>query len=80
MSVHLEPVRRDAVETAPDPPSEPSELSDLPPRPTPAELRRMGKTEARELSDALFERLAALARESHAYSYVRGTIIELNMP
>ncbi|MFD8783203.1 SigB/SigF/SigG family RNA polymerase sigma factor [Kitasatospora sp. NPDC059599] len=43
-------------------------------------MRSMGKTEARELSDALFERLAGLARETHAYSYVRGTIIELNMP
>ncbi|MFI8455371.1 SigB/SigF/SigG family RNA polymerase sigma factor [Kitasatospora sp. NPDC085464] len=54
--------------------------SDLPPRPTEAQLRVMGKSEARELSDALFERLAGLARESRAYSYVRGTIIELNMP
>ncbi|MFG3227151.1 SigB/SigF/SigG family RNA polymerase sigma factor [Kitasatospora sp. NPDC048194] len=54
--------------------------SDLPPRPTEAELRSMGKTEARELSDALFERLGGLAQETHAYSYVRGTIIELNMP
>ncbi|MFF7457059.1 SigB/SigF/SigG family RNA polymerase sigma factor [Kitasatospora sp. NPDC008115] len=53
---------------------------DLPPRPTEAQLRVMGKTEARELSDALFERIAGLPRESHAYSYVRGTIIELNMP
>ncbi|OKI06638.1 RNA polymerase subunit sigma [Streptomyces sp. CB02056] len=53
---------------------------DLPRRPTAAELRRMGKSEARELSDALFGRLAGLARESRAYSYVRGTIIELNMP
>ncbi|MBV2155387.1 SigB/SigF/SigG family RNA polymerase sigma factor [Kitasatospora sp. SUK 42] len=40
----------------------------------------MGKVEARELSDALFERLAGLARETYAYSRVRGTIIELNMP
>ncbi|MFE6746453.1 sigma-70 family RNA polymerase sigma factor [Kitasatospora purpeofusca] len=32
------------------------------------------------LAQALFERLAGLARESRAYSYVRGTIIELNMP
>ncbi|MFC5668356.1 SigB/SigF/SigG family RNA polymerase sigma factor [Kitasatospora misakiensis] len=54
--------------------------SDLPPRPTEAELRAMGKAEARGLSDALFARLAGLPRESHAYSYVRGTIIELNMP
>ncbi|WP_380282826.1 SigB/SigF/SigG family RNA polymerase sigma factor [Kitasatospora purpeofusca] len=53
---------------------------DLPPRPTEAQLRVMGKTEARGLSDALFERLAGLPRETHAYSYVRGTVIELNMP
>ncbi|MFI6154818.1 SigB/SigF/SigG family RNA polymerase sigma factor [Kitasatospora sp. NPDC051170] len=53
---------------------------DLPPRPSAARLRTMGKTEARELSDALFERLAELPRESRAYSYVRGTVIELNMP
>ncbi|MGW2254815.1 SigB/SigF/SigG family RNA polymerase sigma factor [Kitasatospora sp. NPDC001660] len=62
--------------TAPSGPPPP----DLPPRYTAAELRVMGKSEARELSDALFERLAGLARETHAYSYVRGTIIELNMP
>ncbi|MFB7678354.1 SigB/SigF/SigG family RNA polymerase sigma factor [Kitasatospora purpeofusca] len=54
--------------------------ADLPPRPSEAQLRAMGKAEARELSDALFDRLTGLARESHAYSYVRGTIIELNMP
>ncbi|MFJ1706001.1 SigB/SigF/SigG family RNA polymerase sigma factor [Kitasatospora sp. NPDC088346] len=44
------------------------------------QLRSMGKAEARTLSDELFHRLAGLDRESHAYSYVRGTIIELNMP
>ncbi|WP_457033584.1 SigB/SigF/SigG family RNA polymerase sigma factor [Kitasatospora sp. P5_F3] len=49
-------------------------------RPSRREMRAMGKTEARALSDALFERLAGLERESAAYSYVRGTIIELNMP
>ncbi|MET8701472.1 SigB/SigF/SigG family RNA polymerase sigma factor [Kitasatospora sp. NPDC004723] len=53
---------------------------DLPPRPTEAQLRAMGKTEARELSDALFGRLGGLPRETHTHSYVRGTIIELNMP
>ncbi|MFF1794884.1 SigB/SigF/SigG family RNA polymerase sigma factor [Kitasatospora sp. NPDC058263] len=72
MSTTLENVPR-----APVPPGLPT---DLPPRPTEAELRSMGKTEARELSDALFDRLVALPRESHAYSYVRGTVIELNMP
>ncbi|MFJ9950784.1 SigB/SigF/SigG family RNA polymerase sigma factor [Kitasatospora sp. NPDC091207] len=40
----------------------------------------MGRTEARGISDALFARLASLGRETRAYSYVRGTIIELNMP
>ncbi|MFD4656865.1 SigB/SigF/SigG family RNA polymerase sigma factor [Kitasatospora sp. NPDC058444] len=63
-----------AADATPDP------SLDLPARPTPAECRAMGKYEARELSDALFERLAGLARETYAYSYVRGTIIELNMP
>ncbi|GAA4883859.1 SigB/SigF/SigG family RNA polymerase sigma factor [Kitasatospora terrestris] len=40
----------------------------------------MGKIEARELSDALFRRLAALEPGTATYSYVRGTVIELNMP
>ncbi|MEU1285801.1 SigB/SigF/SigG family RNA polymerase sigma factor [Kitasatospora sp. NPDC005856] len=72
MSIHLEASGREGP-----PPGVPA---DVPPRPSPAELRRMGKCEARELSDALFARLGGLARESRAYSYVRGTIIELNMP
>ncbi|MFD5461908.1 SigB/SigF/SigG family RNA polymerase sigma factor [Kitasatospora sp. NPDC127059] len=72
MSTPLETAPRDGSATVAE--------VDLPPRPTTTELRAMGKTEARELSDALFERLAGLARESSAYSYVRGTIIELNMP
>ncbi|MFI6151409.1 SigB/SigF/SigG family RNA polymerase sigma factor [Kitasatospora sp. NPDC051170] len=69
-------------------PAEPQGVADLPdPLPTElpphysrAELRAMGTTTARELSDALFERLAGLAHETHTYSYVRATIIELNMP
>ncbi|QKW24046.1 SigB/SigF/SigG family RNA polymerase sigma factor [Kitasatospora sp. NA04385] len=40
----------------------------------------MGKYEARRLSDALFHRLAELPPEDPAHSYVRGTLIELNMP
>ncbi|MFB7668519.1 SigB/SigF/SigG family RNA polymerase sigma factor [Kitasatospora sp. NPDC056138] len=55
-------------------------LPDTSRRPTRQEMRAMGKAEARALSDALFGRLAELAPETHAYSYVRGTIIELNMP
>ncbi|AUG81689.1 RNA polymerase sigma factor [Kitasatospora sp. MMS16-BH015] len=54
--------------------------TDLPRRLSEVELRGMGKLEARALSDALFARLAGLPRESAAYSYVRGTVIELNMP
>ncbi|WP_232734001.1 SigB/SigF/SigG family RNA polymerase sigma factor [Kitasatospora sp. CB02891] len=49
-------------------------------RPTRREMRAMGKFEARGLSDALFRRLAELPREEPKYSYVRGTVIELNMP
>ncbi|MFF2078543.1 SigB/SigF/SigG family RNA polymerase sigma factor [Kitasatospora sp. NPDC058162] len=75
MSTSLKPVH-----ARQEPAEAPCPVPDLPPRPTEAELRVMGKAEARELSDALFRRLAALARESGAYSYVRGTIIELNMP
>lgn len=52
-------------------------MSNLAVRP---ELRGMGKTEARALSDALFRRLAQLPPETAAYGYVRGTIIELNIP
>ncbi|MEU3498089.1 SigB/SigF/SigG family RNA polymerase sigma factor [Kitasatospora cineracea] len=49
-------------------------------RPTRREMRAMGKYEARRLSDALFVRLAELPPEDPAHSYVRGTLIELNMP
>lgn len=83
MSTMLEtgrPTDRTAAPPSGLPPDVPPRPTDVPPRPTDAQLRAMGKYEARELSDALFERLAALARETHAYSYVRGTIIELNMP
>ncbi|MER8186122.1 SigB/SigF/SigG family RNA polymerase sigma factor [Kitasatospora sp. NPDC094015] len=52
----------------------------VPACPSQDELRAMGKDEARRLSDALFARLASLAPETHARSYVRATIIELNMP
>ncbi|GLW57348.1 RNA polymerase sigma factor [Kitasatospora phosalacinea] len=49
-------------------------------RPTRREMRAMGKYEARRLGDALFRRLAELPPEDPAHSYVRGTLIELNMP
>ncbi|WP_327675398.1 SigB/SigF/SigG family RNA polymerase sigma factor [Kitasatospora sp. NBC_00458] len=65
--------------TAHAPTAQPTTAQDFP-RPTPARMRAMGKAEARAVSDALFERLTALEPESAAYGYVRGTIIELNMP
>jgi len=49
-------------------------------RPSRSEMRAMGKYEARRLSDALFHRLAELPPEDPTHSYVRGTVIELNMP
>ncbi|MFD4909482.1 SigB/SigF/SigG family RNA polymerase sigma factor [Kitasatospora purpeofusca] len=75
------PVSSDVPQVVPSVDLPPADLPpDIPPRPSEAQLRAMGKTEARRLSDALFDRLAGLARETHAYSYVRGTVIELNMP
>ncbi|MGE7435737.1 SigB/SigF/SigG family RNA polymerase sigma factor [Kitasatospora sp. NPDC001175] len=69
-----------AVHTAAPVPEEAAPVLDAEQRPTPEQIRRLGKSEARELSDALFRRLAELEPETHAYGYVRGTIIELNMP
>jgi len=80
MSTFTEEIDR-TYEHAAARPGLPSDLPpDLPPRPSEEELRAMGKSEARELSDALFVRLSGLAPETRAYSYVRGTLIELNMP
>jgi RNA polymerase sigma-B factor len=66
-----------ATTTAPEPGMP---AADIDRRPTAQQMRRMGKSEARALSDALFGRLAELEPETHAHGYVRGTIIELNMP
>ncbi|MFD9124872.1 SigB/SigF/SigG family RNA polymerase sigma factor [Kitasatospora sp. NPDC059571] len=65
---------------APERAVQPPSTAALPRRPSAPEMRAMGKAEARALSDALFARLAALEPGSAVYSYVRGTIIELNMP
>ncbi|MFJ5925477.1 SigB/SigF/SigG family RNA polymerase sigma factor [Kitasatospora sp. NPDC092948] len=65
---------------SPTPDTPPVYEIDLMYRPTRREMRAMGKFEARELSDALFRRLAELPPEDPKSSYVRGTVIELNMP
>ncbi|WP_234327331.1 SigB/SigF/SigG family RNA polymerase sigma factor [Streptomyces sp. NRRL WC-3742] len=75
LSQTAHPTERQSATDLPDLPA-----TELPPRYSRAELRAMGTTTARELSDALFERLVGLARETHAYSHVRASIIELNMP
>ncbi|MFI9270937.1 SigB/SigF/SigG family RNA polymerase sigma factor [Kitasatospora sp. NPDC052896] len=69
-----------SVQAAVTPTTEAVALADLPPRPSRERMRAMGKAEARELGDALFRRLAELPPECTAHSYVRGTLIELNMP
>ncbi|MEU6172476.1 SigB/SigF/SigG family RNA polymerase sigma factor [Streptantibioticus parmotrematis] len=50
------------------------------PRLEPEQMRAMGKTEARALTDVLLRRLAALDPADPAYGYVRGTLIELSLP
>ncbi|GAA1249453.1 RNA polymerase sigma factor SigF [Kitasatospora nipponensis] len=63
----------------PDAPTDPLDRFAVSPRPTSGQIRAMGKSEVRELSDALFRRLAELPPEHPAHGYVRGTLIELNM-
>lgn len=45
----------------------------------PGELRDMAPADARELSRTLLKRLADLDEGTREYSYVRGTLVELNM-
>jgi RNA polymerase sigma-B factor len=54
----------------------PPELNGLPEIPDPATL---DTADARELSKVLFARLRTLEEGTHAYSYVRNTLVELNM-
>lgn len=49
---------------------------DLPPLP---ELREASTADARAMSRALFVRLAELEEGTYAYSYVRNTLVELNL-
>ncbi|NUU25624.1 MAG: SigB/SigF/SigG family RNA polymerase sigma factor [Streptomycetaceae bacterium] len=52
----------------------------VPRRPTREQLRRMGKYEARRLSDELIRQLRRTPPEDPEYGVVRGLIVELNLP
>jgi RNA polymerase sigma-B factor len=54
----------------------PAGLSDLPEIPP---SKEMGPLDARALSKTLFERLESLEEGTHEYSYVRNTLVELNL-
>ncbi|MEU1514427.1 RNA polymerase sigma factor SigF [Streptomyces sp. NPDC005811] len=43
------------------------------------EIAQIGAVDARALSKTLFERLESLDEGTHAYSYVRNTLVELNL-
>ncbi|MEO3766152.1 SigB/SigF/SigG family RNA polymerase sigma factor [Streptomyces sp. B8F3] len=62
--------------TATDPAADPLAGLDLPPLP---ELREASTADARALSRVLFARLAELEEGTYAYSYVRNTLVELNL-
>ncbi|AUH42061.1 B/F/G family RNA polymerase sigma-70 factor [Streptomyces sp. CMB-StM0423] len=62
--------------TAADPAADPLAGLDLPPLP---ELREASTADARALSRVLFGRLAELDEGTYAYSYVRNTLVELNL-
>ncbi|MFJ2607768.1 RNA polymerase sigma factor SigF [Streptomyces sp. NPDC091279] len=54
----------------------PAELDGLPEIPP---FDEVGPVDARALSKTLFERLESLEEGTHAYSYVRNTLVELNL-
>lgn len=60
----------------PAPAADPLAGLDLPPLP---ELREVSTDDARALSRVLFVRLAELEEGTYAYSYVRNTLVELNL-
>ncbi|WP_326796864.1 SigB/SigF/SigG family RNA polymerase sigma factor [Streptomyces sp. NBC_01808] len=65
-----------AVDTGTGPATDPLAGLDLPP---PPELREASTADARALSRILFGRLAELEEGTYAYSYVRNTLVELNL-
>ncbi|MFE2012781.1 RNA polymerase sigma factor SigF [Streptomyces sp. NPDC059491] len=74
--------RLDAPRT-PDAPSATHPLDHVhaltPDLPTDRPLDRIGPVDARALSKQLFARLAELEEGTHAYAYVRNTLVELNL-
>jgi RNA polymerase sigma-B factor len=55
-------------------PATPADLPEIPP------VRELGAMDARALCRTLFERLLTLEEGTHEYSYVRNTLVELNLP
>ncbi|MFD8268168.1 RNA polymerase sigma factor SigF [Streptomyces althioticus] len=68
---HLDPIEQDDLEVVED-----GLLAGLPEIPPYDEV---GPVDARALSKTLFERLESLDEGSHDYSYVRTTLVELNL-
>ena len=68
---HLDPIEQDDLGVVPD-----GLLAGLPEIPPYDEV---GPVDARALSKTLFERLESLDEGSHDYSYVRNTLVELNL-
>jgi RNA polymerase sigma-B factor len=84
---HLDPIERDrdvrpeqaltqALQDTPQDTFQDDVLADLPDIPP---FDEVGPVDARALSKTLFERLESLEEGTHAYSYVRNTLVELNL-
>ncbi|MFE1250595.1 RNA polymerase sigma factor SigF [Streptomyces sp. NPDC058766] len=68
---HLDPTERDEMLVTPD-----SSLAGLPDIPR---YEEVDAVDARALSKTLFERLETLEEGTHEFSYVRNTLVELNL-
>ncbi|MEU4012479.1 RNA polymerase sigma factor SigF [Streptomyces pseudogriseolus] len=68
---HLDPIEQDGLGAVPDGPL--AGLPEIPP------YDEVGPVDARALSKTLFGRLESLDEGSHEYSYVRNTLVELNL-
>ncbi|MER6787087.1 RNA polymerase sigma factor SigF [Streptomyces sp. NPDC000658] len=69
---HLEPIAQNAVPDV-DPTDALAGLPEIPP------FDEVGSVDARALSKTLFARLESLEEGTHDYSYVRNTLVELNL-
>ncbi|MFJ8593618.1 RNA polymerase sigma factor SigF [Streptomyces sp. NPDC093598] len=68
---HLDPIEQDEMLVTPGGPL--AGLPDIPP------YEEVDAVDARALSKTLFERLETLEEGTHEYSYVRNTLVELNL-